>query len=430
MNKSIDQNKEITTIYRVNEFLSSAAIGSLDRLLNLIMEEATKTVDAEVSSIALYDKRKKDLYFTVALGEQGAQIKQFRIKLGQGIIGTVAKERKYLNIADVAKDKRFSSGLDKKTGFKSKSILAVPIVHKKELIGALEVINKQGGLSFSSEDIRLLEIIAGQAAIAIENAMLYEKILKKHQSLKTKHEQLIEAQQKLVTMGKLSAIGNMASRIVHDFRNPLTTIKGFADLLMMKKETVGTKDIEEFHKIIVGDVDRLMGMTVEILDFAKGKSTLSLAEASLQDLMDDICGCLERDFKDKAIDLVANLNYTGPVYMDKGKIQRVILNIAYNARDAMSKTGGTLKIETNALGEDVEIRLADTGGGIPEEIKANIFEPFATYGKSSGTGLGLAIVKKVVGEHNGCVEIESPPPKEGSFNTTFVIRFPIKKKQR
>ncbi|MFC1508204.1 GAF domain-containing protein [Candidatus Omnitrophota bacterium] len=427
MDKSADHNKELTTIYRVNEFMGSASVGSLENLLKLIMEEATRTVDAEVSSVALYDQRKKDLYFTVALGDQGEQIKQFRIKLGQGIIGTVAKERKSLNITDVAKDKRFNTGLDKKTGFKSKSILAVPIVHKEKLIGALEVINKIGAESFSSQDVKLLEIVAGQAAIAIENAMLYEKILKKHDAIKSKHDQLIMAQKKLVTMGKMSAIGNMASRIVHDFRNPLTTIKGFADILMMKKETVGSKDIEEFHKIVVNDVDRLMGMTVEILDFAKGKTTLSFAEASMKDLMDNICDSLKRDFQGKKIDLVTNLNYTGPAYMDKDKMQRVLLNIAYNARDVLKKDGGTLKIETNSIGDDIEIKLADTGGGIPEQIKANIFEPFATFGKSNGTGLGLAIVKKIIGEHKGTVVIESPPPQKGAFNTTFVIRFPRQK---
>ncbi|MBU1854031.1 MAG: GAF domain-containing sensor histidine kinase [Candidatus Omnitrophica bacterium] len=426
MNKTANYNKEITTIYRVNEFLSSASIGSLEHLLNLIMEEATKTVDAEVSSIALYDKQKKDLYFTVALGKKGEQVKQFRIKLGQGIIGVVAKERKSLNIADVSKDKRFSSGLDKKTGFKSKSILAVPIIHKGKLIGALEAINKRGMKSFSSQDARLLEIVAGQAAIGIENAMLYEKILKKHGALKIKHRQLIEAEQKLVTMGKLSAIGNMASRIVHDFRNPLTTIKGFTDLLMLKKETVQSKDIEEFHKFITSDVDRLMGMTVEILDFAKGKSTLKFEECTMKDFMDNICAILKRDFENKNIKLIADLNYDGPVYMDKGKMQRVIYNIAYNARDVMSN-GGTFKVETGSCGNQVEIKLSDTGGGIPDEIRATIFEPFATYGKSNGTGLGLAIVKKVVGEHNGTVVIESPPSPKDSFDTTFIIRFPKQK---
>ncbi|MFC1621472.1 GAF domain-containing protein [Candidatus Omnitrophota bacterium] len=427
MDKTANYQKEIATVYRVNEFLSSASIGSLEHLLNLIMEEATKTVDAEVSSIALYDQHKKDLYFTVALGEQGAQIKEIRVKLGQGIIGSVAKEKKALNIADVAKDKRFTTGIDKKTGFKTKSILAVPIIHKEKLIGALEVINKKTAESFSSQDVKLLEIVAGQAAIAIENAMLYQKVLRKHQALKAKHDQLIEAQAKLVNMEKLSAIGNMASRIVHDFRNPLAVIKGFADLLMMKKETVKTKDIEEFHKIIVRDVERLLGMTSEILDFAKGKTSLSFVETTMKELIDTVCDCLKIDFEEKNVKLITKINYDGPLYIDKNKMQRVIFNIAFNARDAMSKSkGGNFEIETSVSGNDAEIRLSDTGGGIPEEIKANIFEPFATYGKSNGTGLGLAIVKKVVGEHDGTVVIESPSKKD-SFDTTFVIRFPKRK---
>jgi len=415
--------KEISSIYRINKFLSS--IGNLEHLLNLIMEEATKAVKAEVSSIALYDKLKKDLYFTVALGKQGMQVKQFRIKLGEGIIGLAAKSGKCLNIKDVTKDKRFFSKIDLKTGFKTKSILAVPIIHKQKLIGALEVINKIGGKCFLSGDRKLLEIIAGQAAIAIENAMLYHKLSRKHHALKIKHRQLIEAQEKLVTMEKLSAIGNMASRIVHDFRNPLTIIKGFAN--MLKKDTVGSKEREEFSSIIINDVDRLMGMTVEILEFARGKINLSFEETSLKDFMEGACSYLKRDFENSNIKLTCKLNYTGPVYMDKHKIERVIFNIASNAKDAMLQ-GGDFKIEATSCGEEIEFKLSDTGSGIPGEIKDKIFEPFATFGKKHGTGLGLAIVKKIIAEHGGTVEIKSPAPKKGSFNTTFVIRFPYKRK--
>ena len=160
----IDYKEKIATLYKINEFLNS--IDNLDSLLNLIMEEATLAVKAEASSVALYDKHKRNLYFSVALGEKGEQIKRIQIKPGEGIIGCAAQKRRPFNIVDVSKDKRFSARMDKYTGFKSKSILAVPIIHNKELIGALEVINKRNAHCFSEQDVELLEIIAGQAGIA------------------------------------------------------------------------------------------------------------------------------------------------------------------------------------------------------------------------------------------------------------------------
>lgn len=425
MDKTTDYKKGIATLYRINRFLEY--IENLERLLYLIMQEASHTVQAEASSIALYDQRKKKLIFTVALGKKGAKIKQMRMKLGRGIIGYVAQTKKPLNIPDVAKDKRFYSGIDKKTEFKTKSILAVPIIHKQKLIGALEVINKKGAPSFSSRDMKLLEIVAGQAAIAIENAKLYQQLAKKHQALQKKHKQLIETQQKLIFMERLSAIGDMASRMVHDLRNPLAIIRNCAQLLKLPEFDAQEK--EKLPQIIVDEIDRLTGMTTEVMDYVRGKTTLVFGEYPLGDFINEVSNFLKRDFQDKNIQLVTKTNYTGPISMDRFKIQRAVFNLAFNARDAMPN-GGIFQIETNLINnEEVEIRLSDTGSGIPKEIKDKLFKPFVTHGKAHGTGLGLAIVKKIIVEnHNGSISVESQPPKEGSFSTTFSIRIPLKRK--
>lgn len=424
MQKTIYYQKRIATLHRINKFLES--IDNLDNLLNLIMQEASVTVQAEASSVALYEPRKKELLFTVALGKKGEKIKQMRLKLGQGIIGYVAKTRKSLNIADVAKDKRFYSGADKKTEFKTKSILAVPIIHKRKLVGALEVINKKGMRPFSSSDTELLEIVAGQAAVAIENAKLYQRLAQKHKALIKKHRQLIEMQQKMLAMERLSAIGDMASRVVHDLRNPLAIIKNSAQLLKMPETT--EQERAEFPKIIIDEVDRLTGMTTEVLEFVKGKTTLNFTEHSTGDFINELSNFLKRDFQNKNIQLITKVNYAGPIYMDKAKIQRAIFNLAFNARDAMP-AGGTFQIETNLIKGRLEMRLGDTGSGIPEQIREKLFKPFATFGKAHGTGLGLAIVKKIIVEnHNGSISVESQPPKEGSFSTTFIITIPLKRK--
>ncbi len=424
----ISADKQLLAVYKINKFLGS--IHNLEKLLTSIMSEASKTVKAEASSIALYEDRTKNLQFAVALGEKGHKLKKMYIKLGDGIIGTAAKQRRPLCVSNVTKDSRFNSRIDKKIGFKSKSLLAVPLIHKNKLIGALEVINKKISnrvVPFGRDDIRILEIIAGQAAIAIENAKLYKKILEKHQDLKNKHEQLLNMQEKVIKMERLSAIGDMASKIVHDMRNALTIVIGYAELMRAKR--IKPEEKNTFPKIIFDESNRLVGMTTELLDFAKGQSNMSFREHQTDVFFNEICSFLERDFSDNNIKLIIKLGYSGNVYLDKNKIQRAIFNISFNAKDAMPN-GGAFKIEVNRAGHRyIEIKLSDTGCGIPEEIKDTLFETFVTKGKKHGTGLGLAIVKKVIEDHKGAISVESQrkrPDGTGTSGTVFTIKLPIK----
>lgn len=423
MTEPLNQNKEIATLHRINKFLG--CIDDLDKLLQLIMQEASHTVEAQASSIALYDSQQKNLRFTVSLGKKGRQVKEIRLKLGQGIIGYAAQFRKCLNIADVNKDKRFHSDIDEKTKFKTKSILAVPIIYKQRLIGALEVINKKSGFQFSSADTKLLEIVAGMAAIAIENAKLYQRLLQKHRALRTKHNRLVEMQKQMLRMERMSAIGDIASRMVHDLRNPLTVIRSCAEFF--KDPTVEIEERKKWSKVVTDEVDRLAGMTMEVMDFAEGKTSLLFQNYPLDDFIREIVTYLERDFQPYNIKLIVESNYKGKVYIDKFKMQRAIFNISFNARDAMLQ-GGTFKIETNLADPMVEIKLMDTGPGIPPEIKDKLGEPFATFGKAHGTGLGIAIVKKIITEvHKGTFDVLSQPPQEGVFTTTFILKIPINK---
>jgi signal transduction histidine kinase len=400
MKTSPKKNRELLALCHISKFLG--CIDDLQELLQRIMKEAAQTVNAEASSIALYDPQRKDLLFTVSLGKKGSQVRSTRLALGQGIIGYAALHKKPLNIPDAAKDRRFHSGMDEKTRFKSRAILAVPILSKKKLVGALEVINKKGGGSFSPADLRLLEIVAGQAAIAIENAQLY---------------------QRMVQMERMSAIGDTASRMVHDLRNPFMVIAGCVELL--GDGTLTDEERKKYCKIVRDEIERLNGMTTEVMDFVKGKSDTLFQSHLADDFVQELATYLERDFAPHHICLEVEANYRGKVCMDKHKMQRAIFNISFNARDAMAG-GGKFKIQTNLVDSMLEFRLMDTGPGIPAQIRDRIGEPFATSGKAHGTGLGLAIVKKIVTEiHQGTFAVESSPPQPGAFNTAFILRIPL-----
>jgi HD-GYP domain-containing protein (c-di-GMP phosphodiesterase class II) len=133
-------------------------------------------MNCEVGSLLLLNEEKKELFFEVALGDKGEAAKEIRLKIGEGIAGWVAEHRTPLMVADVTKDSRHSMKVDDKSGYKTKNIICVPVMVKQKVIGVLQAINKLNNEHFSNEDLELFKLLSNQVAIAIENAILYEKI--------------------------------------------------------------------------------------------------------------------------------------------------------------------------------------------------------------------------------------------------------------
>ena len=174
--------ENLELLLEVGRLLSSKL--DLPELLRTVMELAARVVDAEASSILLLDERTQELYFDVALGERGREVQDVRLKVGQGIAGWVAKEGKSLIVRDVSTDSRWTSTADEKSGFKTQSILAVPVTVKGKLLGVVEAINKIKR-QFDTKDLRTLEAFASQAAIAIENARLFTSLKEEKEKLET-----------------------------------------------------------------------------------------------------------------------------------------------------------------------------------------------------------------------------------------------------
>jgi putative nucleotidyltransferase with HDIG domain len=155
--------------------VSSVVNSTLDlkQLLKLVMELAARTLRAEASSILLKDKATGDLLFDIATGTAADQVKTLRVPRGQGIAGHVAETGQSLLVPDCSKDTRFFKAADDKTHFVTRNIIAVPLVARGETIGVVEVLNRLGGGTFSQEDLTLLQALAHQSAIAIQNAQLF-----------------------------------------------------------------------------------------------------------------------------------------------------------------------------------------------------------------------------------------------------------------
>ncbi len=150
---------------------------ALSALLEEIMEESKNVMDAEASSLLLYDAKKRKLSFQVATGDKGKIVEKFSVPIGTGIAGWVAKHRKPLNIENCYNDPRFNPKFDKKSNFRTTSMICVPLLRKNKLVGVMQVINKKDGQPFDDIDMHIFETLASQCAIAIENAQLVESQL-------------------------------------------------------------------------------------------------------------------------------------------------------------------------------------------------------------------------------------------------------------
>ncbi len=182
------REKEIFSILRIGKALSSTL--KLDELLNLIMTEITELMEAERSTLYLVDKERGEIWSKIALK---AEIKEIRQKIGKGISGYVAQTGETINIPDAYRDERFDPTTDKKTGYRTRSILCMPVweplspVNGREIMGVIQVLNKKDG-AFTTEDEELLETLSAQVAISIANSRLYHQLEKKYQELDLLYE--------------------------------------------------------------------------------------------------------------------------------------------------------------------------------------------------------------------------------------------------
>src|SRR3990172_6363004 len=163
--------EKLTALLEVGKAMASER--NLDRLLQLILAEVTKVMGADRSSLFLVDKERNELWSKIA---QGLEMRELRIRIGMGIAGYVAQAGKTVNIQDAYVDPRFNQETDQRTGYRTRTILCVPMRNKlDDVIGVLQVLNKQDGV-FTPEDEELLLALSSQAAVAVENAILYEDI--------------------------------------------------------------------------------------------------------------------------------------------------------------------------------------------------------------------------------------------------------------
>ncbi len=218
--------------------------------------------------------------------------------------------------------------------------------------------------------------------------------------------------------GRLQHVGTMAGAIIHDFNTPLTTIRCACDLL----ETRAHDDMHRrMAEVIKQSVERMLAMVQELLDYTLGgNAPLRIERVPIARLLAGLDEQALNDLPRHSIQVDRAIDYQGDVMIDLGRFERVLLNIIKNAKEAMGKHGGRLRLAVYPRREWLVFEIEDTGKGMPPEVAAKIFEPFFTHAKPTGTGLGMSMAKSVVDAHHGTIRVESQPGR----GTKFEVKIP------
>ena len=296
---------------------------------------------------------------------------------------------------------------------RAKADVCIPFVNKNVLIGFCVLGHRATRQMYSDQDLSLLTMLAQAAAIALDNAMLYEE-LKRSQSLVRRTD-------------RLRSLETIAGGFAHEVRNPLTSIKTFIQLTPERKDD--PEFIGHFSTVVAEDVARIERLIQEILDYARYMQP-KFQEEDVNVIVESCMYFIRIKADSKAVllnkDLVPDLP---PVLLDRQQIKQVLLNLFINAVEAMGDHGGELIVRTHRLSKAaddtwVQIEVTDTGCGISPADLEHIFDPFYTTKHESqereGTGLGLTIVHQIVQEHGGHIEVKSALGR----GTTFLLNLP------
>jgi signal transduction histidine kinase/CheY-like chemotaxis protein len=409
---SLEKIKQLTTLYEVGKTLSSTL--DLDELLKKALGFLRDRFGYQFCAFLLLDQEKKELYVKQIIGRDLEGMKETHLRVGvDGIVGWVAKEGEFLYVPDVSKDSRYLAELPN-----VRSEAAFPLKVRDQVIGVLDIESEE--LSrFDDEDLKVLSSLASQIGISIENAQLFYQLKQTLKELKQAQDQVIQAE-------KLRAMGEMASGVAHDFNNLLAVILGNIQLLLHQFDRLSPEEVRDRLKTIEQSSKDGAETVRRIQEFSGMRRDKEFSPVSLNELITDVTNVTQPRWKEQTqrkgikIELTKKLGKIPKILGNPSELREVMTNIVFNAVDAMPN-GGEVTITTSIQAEDwVEMRIADTGIGMAEEVRKRVFDPFFTTKGVTNTGLGMSVSYGIVKRHGGEILIESEPGK----GTTFIIHLP------
>ncbi|HUK62854.1 MAG TPA: ATP-binding protein, partial [Dongiaceae bacterium] len=356
-----------------------------------------------------------------------------------GIAGTVAATGQSIIVPEAETDPRVARRVDAATGFHTRSIVCVPIRFRGLVTGVIQVLNKRTG-TFAPRDREVLELIAAEAGVAIENARVYatleDRVRQRTVELTEANAQLTETlrelrrtQARLVQSEKMAALGALVAGVAHEINTPLGAITSNVDVVLRGLGKLGpgvggpaadaVRRLDELLKTTAQACQRISAIVRNLKNFAR----LDEAEwkpADLREGMDSTLLLVEHLHRGR-IEIVREYDAVPPVPCHPGQVNQVFMNLLVNAIQAIAGRG-TIRVRIVEDAGAVRIDVEDSGSGIAAEHLPRIFDPgFTTKGVGVGTGLGLPICHQIVTAHAGTISVTSQP----GAGSTFSVRLPL-----
>ena len=384
----------LNTLYEIVRDVNSTL--SLKNALKTIVDKATTLLKVERASLMLLDPTRKFLTIHSATGLSPSIIRSAKIKIGEGVSGWVAQKGKPLLIQDISQDKRFT----KKQGgrYSTDSLLSVPLKAKGKTIGVLNVNNKKRKAVFTQADLKLLAALADEAAIAIQNAKLYEE--------------LVEANERLKELDKLKS--GFVANVSHELRTPLAIIRNF--IFAFQQEiggAVGDRQKDYLSRVEdnLGRLERLIDNLLDLSKIEAGRFEVRKAPADLLAIAKKATESLQRKGEEKGVSLTFSAPEPVPsTYLDQDRVTEVVTNLVDNAIKYTPR-GGSVSVGLRKENGELLLSVQDTGIGIKQKDQEKLFEKFSQFGASphreKGVGLGLAIAKEMGELHHGKIRVSS-----------------------
>lgn len=330
----------------------------------------------------------------------------------EGMITTGMNEVRFISSMDLKSesDREIAAALG------LEDFCIIPIATVEDRLGLLIVDNIFTGKEVTAEDAHLLEMVVSHATTSLRAAQLKESLGKNVESLKATYRKLKANEERMLRAERLAISGELTSSVLHEIKNPLVAIGGFARNLW-KNGKFDEKDREKIE-IIMNEAERL---EIYLGSFQSNVSRLQIEDSDINQIVDDVCQLMQNDFSEHNIELLKSLAPGLPgCRIDQVKLHEAFLNLLTNAKEAIGSDGKVwIKTWTDGSEGLLYIDITDTGGGISKEKISRIFTPFYTT-KEDGSGLGLAFVHRIIRDHGGNISVSSTR----GTGTTFVITLP------
>ncbi len=394
------RNAELDMLYDLERKAASAP--DLDELMRLMLQSCAKAFDVRAALAVIEDDSGYRLFSITAAdknaqsNDPGASFEKRRLNRLPTFLSAVIKIGECMRLL-AAEIETLPKQSEASFGYGFQTVLIAPLSKEDDLFGAL-ILGSEicCGDVFAPADAKLASIFAAHIAPSVHAHIAREADEKAR---------------------RLTAIGQMMSAILHDMKTPLANISGYVDFMVRQDER---EKREQSAAVVARQVDALTHMCAEILQFARGQSSVLLLPTDLSGIIAEAVALLKPEAEKRRIELRCEERFEGKIPCDADKIRRLIVNLARNAFEAIDR-GGHVTISTQLCSDNrsVCLTVADDGPGIPKQIATNLFDAFVTVGKANGTGLGLSIVKKIVSEHEASISWENLKPRGTAFRVVF-----------